>query len=106
MKNEDTQDTMLAKLFGSTSRARILSLFLGNPRTSYYQREVMFETGQQSLQATQRELGNLVELGVIIRDEQGSKVYYRLNGSSPLAQPLSEILGHRWRHSNEPVPAD
>ncbi len=92
MKIEDFDETKLIKLFGSTSRVRILSLLLNNPGSSFYQREVMFETGQ-SLQATQRELGNLVQLGIIHRSDEGSKVYYRLNIGCPFVKSLGDILG-------------
>jgi predicted transcriptional regulator len=91
MKNEDMAETVLIKLFGSTSRVRILSLLLKNPDSSFYQREVMYETGL-SLQAAQRELSNLVELGIIRRDDGESKVYYRINSDSPLIKPLGELL--------------
>jgi hypothetical protein len=51
----------LVRLFGSTSRARILALLYTNIGRTFYQREIIYETGL-SLQATQRELSNLVEL--------------------------------------------
>ena len=90
MKNEDMAETALIKLFGSTSRVRILSLLLKNPGSSFYQREIMYETGV-SLQAAQRELGNLVELGMVTRDEEGGRVYYRVNRDSPFVEPLNGI---------------
>ncbi len=91
MKNRDDVDKMLARLFGSTSRARILSLLLNNPGTFYYQREVMYETAL-SLQAVQRELKNLVELGIVERRDEPNRVYYGINASSPMIDPLKEML--------------
>jgi predicted transcriptional regulator len=100
MKNEDMAETVLIKLFGSTSRVRILSLLLKNPDSSFYQREVMYETGL-SLQAAQRELSNLVELGIIRRDDGESKVYYRINPDSPLIKPLGELLESSIRRAGK-----
>jgi len=45
MKNRDLIEEMTVKLFGSTSRPRILSLLLSHPQQTFYQREIMYETG-------------------------------------------------------------
>jgi len=82
----------LIKFFGSTSRARILSLLLGTPEMSFYQREIMYETAL-SLQAVQRELTNLTVLEIIKREGTASEVYYRVCTQSPCFKPLREILG-------------
>ena len=74
MKKKDNTDRVLVRVFGSVSRARILSLLLNNPETSFYQREIMYETGL-SLQAVQRELGNLVDLGIVKRKRIRSKIW-------------------------------
>jgi predicted transcriptional regulator len=81
----------LVRLFGSTSRARILALLSGRPHQSLYQREIMFETGL-SLQAVQRELRNLVELGILKRHSTHQKVYYQISSTSSLFKPLNEIF--------------
>lgn len=80
----------LVKLFGSTSRARILALLFSNFGQERYQREIVFETGL-SLQAVQRELANLSELGIVEKQEANFRVYYRLNSDSPFFKPLKEI---------------
>jgi predicted transcriptional regulator len=80
----------LVKLFGSTSRPRILGLLLADSGKAFYQREVMYETGL-SLQAVQRELHNLVTLGILKREETDSRVYYQVDPTSPLFKPLKEI---------------
>lgn len=80
----------LVKLFGSTSRARILIFLFGHAGRSFYQREIMFETGL-SLQAIQRELGNLVDLGIVQNEATPNRVYYRINPASPYFKPLREI---------------
>ncbi len=90
MKNRDTAEEMTVKLFGSTSRPRILSLLLGHPQQTFYQREIMFETGL-SLQTVQRELENLIRLGILIKRETAARVYYQVNTVSPWFMPLREI---------------
>ena len=80
----------LTKLFGSNSRARILALLFASWEQAFYQREIVFETGL-SLQAIQRELGNLVELGLVKKKETNSRVFYQLDPASPFFKPLREI---------------
>ena len=86
MDNEER----LVRLFGSTSRPRILGLLLADTGKAFYQREVMYETGL-SLQAVQRELHNLVTLGILKREETDARVYYQVDPTSPLFKPLREI---------------
>jgi len=50
----------------------------------------MFETAL-SLQPTQRELVNLVDLGIVKRRVKVGKVYYEIDVLSPFFKPLCEI---------------
>jgi len=90
MKNNPDSDQILVKLFGSISRARILELLLSNFGRTFYQREIMFETAL-SLQPTQRELANLLELGIVKKRETRDRVYYEINTLSPFFKPLCQI---------------
>jgi predicted transcriptional regulator len=90
MKNRDDMEEMMVKLFGSTSRPRILSLLLNHPQQAFYQREIMWETGL-SLQTVQRELENLFSLGIVKRRETNARVYYQVNTTSAWFRPLKEI---------------
>jgi len=92
MKISAGTEEMLIKLFGSTSRARILALLHAYNGKTFYQREIMYKTGL-SLQATQRELNNLVDLGIIKKEETQNRIYYRINENSLFCKPLSEICG-------------
>jgi Fe2+ or Zn2+ uptake regulation protein len=85
-------DEILARLFGSLSRARILDLLISQDGRSFYQREIIYEAGL-SLQPTQRELNNLLDLGIVRRWETGGKVYYEIDTQSPIFKPLSEVCG-------------
>ncbi len=86
------ENDSLVKVFGSISRARILSLIFSHPHQSFYQREIIFQTGL-SLQAGQRELGNLVNVGIVRKLEARNKVYYEPNRRSPFFRPLMNIFG-------------
>ena len=85
-----TSEENLVKLFGSVSRARILVLLFAHMGQKFYQREIMYETGL-SLQPVQRELANLVELGILRKQETRNRVYYEINRESSLTKPLIEI---------------
>ena len=84
MKDVPEAEEMLAKLFGSVSRARIIDLLVSQVGRAFYQREIMYEAGL-SLHPTQRELGNLIDLKIVKKKETKDKVYYkalRLKGRS------------------------
>ncbi len=90
MKNKDPLEEMMVRLFGSTSRPRILNLLLSHPQQTFYQREIMYETGL-SLQTVQRELENLIRLGILKKRDTKARVYYQIDTASPWFRPLREI---------------
>ncbi len=90
VKKRDHREEMMIRLFGSTSRPRILGLLLSHPQQALYQREIMFETGL-SLQTVQRELQNLLCLGILKKRETKARVYYEIDMTSPWFKPLREI---------------
>jgi predicted transcriptional regulator len=90
MKDSDHKEEMMARLFGSTSRPRILRLLLSHPQQAFYQREVVYETGL-SLQTVQRELENLFHLGILKKRETKARVFYQVDSTSPWFSPLREI---------------
>jgi predicted transcriptional regulator len=90
-KRIDSEET-LVKLFGSVSRARILSFLYAFEGQSFYQREIMYETGL-ILRAVQRELENLSSLGIVKIQKTHNRVYYEINRNSPLFRPFKEICG-------------
>jgi predicted transcriptional regulator len=90
MKIKADREEILVKLFGSTSRARILVLLYSNLGRTFYQREIMFEAGL-SLQATQRELENLSDLGILRKQETKARVYYEIDSTSLFFKPLMKI---------------
>jgi DNA-binding MarR family transcriptional regulator len=91
MKKKTGPEEVLVKLFGSISRARILGVLYALPGQSFYQREIMYETGL-TLRAVQRELANLAALGIVKRQKTRNRVYYELNRDSPFFQSLRDIF--------------
>jgi len=92
MKNQSDPEQVLIKLFGSVSRARILTLLISREGQQLYQREIMYDIGFP-LQPVQRELQNLLDLGIVKKVSTLNRVYYEINTSSPFFNPLREICG-------------
>jgi hypothetical protein len=78
-------------LFSSTARVQVLSLFLGHPDRRFYQREIERETGQP-IRGVQREVERLEGIELLIRSEEGQRVYYRLNAGFPLLAELTALF--------------
>jgi len=94
-------EEILTRLFGSVSRARILEFLLSHAGRTFYQREIMFETGL-TLHPAQRELKNLYDLGIIKKRETLDKVYYEINPLSPFFKPLCEICESVQKQNRAP----
>ena len=90
VRRGNNKEGIAVKLFGSTSRPRILSLLVNHPQQAFYQREIMYETGL-SLQAVQRELKNLFSLGILKKRETNARIYYQIDTASSWFRPLKEI---------------
>lgn len=95
---------MLGKLFGSTARVKILKLFLLNPDTSYYIRQIARHLNLQ-LSAVRRELENLENLELLESrqgedDEEGmnekgnknDRKYYQANRQFILFNEIRELI--------------
>jgi hypothetical protein len=83
--------TILEALFSSTARVQILRLFLLNPSSQYYQREIERETGQ-AIRAVQREVKRLAEIELLTSSAEGNRVYYRLNHDFALSAELTTLF--------------
>src|SRR4030043_1168796 len=92
MENQSDPEVILIRLFGSSARARILVLLISRAGQQLYQREIMYEIGFP-LQPVQRELQNLLDLGIVKKVSTLNRVYYEINTGSPLFNPLREICG-------------
>jgi hypothetical protein len=82
---------ILEVLFSSTARVQVLGLFLSHPRSQFYQREIERETGQP-IRAVQREVERLSGIELLLRSEEGNRVYYHLNPEFPLVAELTALF--------------
>ena len=82
---------MLAQLFGSEARVRVLALLLTHPDRDFYGREIGRLTGLLP-RAVHRELTRLARIGILKREERGNRVYVRLNRDHPISPELRAIF--------------
>ena len=82
---------MLAKLFGSQARVKVLSLFMLNVDCEYYLREIAQKTGL-AIRSVQRAVEGLVEIEILQREARGNSVYFRLNKRNPILEDLKAIF--------------
>ncbi len=83
-------DSLRSRLFGRV-RSSVLSLLLCRSDTSMYFREIERSVGM-GRGAVQRELKNLVNIGLIVRRKQGNQVYYQANPQSPIFAELKSLM--------------
>jgi predicted nucleotidyltransferase len=77
-------------LFGQSRRA-ILTLLYGHADEQFYLREIARRAGT-GIGATQRELGQLSDAGLIQRVRRGHQVFYQANRKNPIFAELKSIL--------------
>ncbi|HLC50872.1 MAG TPA: nucleotidyltransferase domain-containing protein [archaeon] len=82
---------MLEKIIGSKSRIKMLELFLFYSEKNFYLREIARLT-KENTNAVRRELKNLMDVGIIKREEKGNMIFYEINKTSPLYEPLKTIF--------------
>lgn len=77
-------------LFGKTRQA-VLALLYGHTDTSFYTKQILDAVGAGH-GTVQRELKNLTDWGIIIRETRGRQVYYRANDKCPIYNELKNIV--------------
>ncbi len=82
---------MLEKLFTSKTRVKLLTLFLLNPETELYVREIARKTGKNT-NAIRRELNNLEDIGLLLSEKKGNLKYYTINNKMPIYIELTNII--------------
>jgi predicted nucleotidyltransferase len=82
---------MLEALIPSKTRVKLLTLFLLNPESEYYIREIVRKTGE-NYNAVRRELANLESYGLITRQKKGNLQYYMVNRDFFLYDELQKIV--------------
>lgn len=92
MSKEDS--TPVEKLFGSKTRAKLLSLFFSDTGKSYYVREIT-RVIEEQINSVRRELINLESIGIVKSETYDNKVYYSANLRSPYAHAFQELFNPR-----------
>jgi len=77
-------------LFGKTRRA-VLALLYSHPDESFYLRQIARTTGT-GMGALQRELKQLSEAGVILRNEIGQQAFFKANADCPVFHELRNLI--------------
>ena len=83
-------DNLTGALFGKTRRA-VLALLYSHPDEEFYLRQMVRAAGT-GLGATQREVKNLTNAGIIRRTMRGRQVYYQANPECPIFPELRSML--------------
>lgn len=84
-------DNNLTDVLFSKARQAILSLLYSHVDQAFYLRQIVRTTGI-GLGPAQRELKQLMDAGIIIRNVEGKQVYYRANKKSPIFNELKSIV--------------
>jgi predicted nucleotidyltransferase len=83
-------NSLCSGLFGKTRQA-VLALLYGRADSSFYTKQVL-DAVKIGRGTVQRELKNLTDTGIIIREVQGRQVYYRANAQCPIFDELKSIV--------------
>jgi predicted nucleotidyltransferase len=89
--NMGTRTGALSNILFSGSRRSILALLYGHADEQFYLREIARRAGT-GIGATQRELRQLTEAGLIQDVRRGRQVYYQANRKNPIFVELKSIL--------------
>jgi predicted transcriptional regulator len=87
----------IEQLFGSRTRARLLSVFLEHADRAFYVRELARRVDAQ-INAVRRELKNLLAIGLVVEGEESgtadkeNKRFYRANTDFPLFDDLKAVM--------------
>ena len=90
MGNNMNYNLLCSGLFGKTRQA-VLALLYGRTDSSFYTKQIL-DAVKIGRGTVQRELKNLTDTGIIIREVQGRQVYYRANAQCPIFNELKSIV--------------
>lgn len=93
---------MIDALFGSKTRVKLLHLFMNNPGTSFYVREITRLIDEQ-INSVRRELSNMLAIGIITSDTADNKLFYEVNQRYEYYIPLRAIFADQQEVSLAPV---
>jgi len=84
------ENLLCSGLFGKTRQA-VLALLYGQADKSFYTKQIL-DAVKIGRGTVQRELKNLTDTGIIIREVQGRQVYYHANEKCPIFDELKSIV--------------
>jgi len=84
------ENLLCSGLFGKTRQA-VLALLYGRADSSFYTKQIL-DAVKIGRGTVQRELKNLTDTGIIIREVQGRQVYYHANEKCPIFDELKSIV--------------
>ncbi len=84
------ENLLCSGLFGKTRQA-VLALLYGRADSSFYTKQIL-DAVKIGRGTVQRELKNLTDTSIIIREVQGRQVYYRANEKCPIFNELKSIV--------------
>ena len=84
------ENLLCSGFFGKTRQA-VLALLYGQADKSFYTKQIL-DAVKIGRGTVQRELKNLTDTGIIIREVQGRQVYYRANTRCPIFDELKSIV--------------
>ena len=82
---------MLEALISSKVRVKLLTLFLLNPESEFYVREIVRMTGE-NINGVRRELANLESFGLLIGRRRGNQHYFTVNRDFFLYTDLQQLV--------------
>jgi len=83
--------TGLANLLFGRTRGAILALLYGRADQTFYTRQIAREV-HASVGAVQRELENLTNVGLVVRNSAGNQVFYRANRDASVFPELQTLV--------------
>jgi hypothetical protein len=95
---------MIDALFGSKTRVKLLHLFLNNPGSAFYVREITRLIDEQ-INSVRRELSNMLEVGIITSDSADNKLYYEVNQRYEYYVPFRVIFADEKMQAGDEVKA-
>ena len=84
------ENLLCSGLFGKT-RQVVLALLFGRADSAFYTKQIL-DAVKIGRGTVQRELKNLTDTGIIIREVQGRQVYYHANEKCPIFNELKSIV--------------
>jgi hypothetical protein len=91
---------MLKRLFTSSTRVKLLTIFLMNPDGEFFIRELTRELNEQ-INSIRRELDNLKQIGLLKSKEKNRKKFYTVNKNFIFYNELKAIISKGLSNKDE-----